>query len=294
MRRIFKLSALCLAVGALSACNPEQTIETAIAPTAGVRFINAVPDTGAFDFRFVDLVENSAHWGQAFRNNPSIASNVTTSQGVQFKPARAGERHFRIFMNSTNQAVAQTVVKDTVVSLQPDHNYTIILWGRARTGATPALKLSVIDETVPDPGNQVALRVINATESAIDVRYYSSTGTPPAAATWAAVQPLSVSAYVTTAPGQFRFNVQPAGGGTALVADGLALVGAAAVTTAPGPTDALPGTTVAGSAVTAIVFPRSIAGTQAPQTTGSATVPSYAAPALTFVWDRRPPRPPGI
>jgi hypothetical protein len=181
-----------------------------------------------------------------------------------------------------------------VVNLQADHNYTFLLWGHARSGSTPALKFSVIDETVADPGTQVALRVINATEDPIDVSYYSSTGTPPATATWAAVPPLSVSSYVTTAPGQFRFNVQPAGGGTALFADALALVGAPAVSGPPGPTDAAPGTTVAGSAVTAIVFPRSVAGSQAPQTTGSSTVPSYAAPAVTFVWDRRPPRPSGV
>ncbi len=291
MRRIFDLSLLCLAVSVVNACSPEQIIETPVAPTAGVRFINAVPDTGAMDFRFVDVVENSAHWGQAFRNNPVIASGVTTSQGVQFKPARAGQRHFKIFMNSTNPAVAQITVKDTTVTLVEDHNYTVLLWGNARAGSTPGLGLAFIDETVPDPGSQVALRVINATGSAIDVRHYPSGGTPPAAATWSNVPPLTVSSYVTAAPGQTQFNVQPAGGGAALFADALALVGAPALTAPPGPTDALPGTTIAGSAVTAIVFPRSVAGSRAPQTTAA---PSYAAPVVTFVWDRRPPRPPGV
>jgi hypothetical protein len=290
MRRISRLMMLCLALGGANACNPEQIIDTPIVPTAGIRFINAVPDTGAMDFRFVDVPENSAHWGQAFRNNPVITSEVPTSQAVQFKPARAGSRHFKIFMNSTNPVVAQRVVKDTTVQLEADHNYTVLLWGNARAGSTPAMRLTFIDETVADPGAQVALRVINATGSAIDVRYYPNTGTPPATATWSNVAPMTVSSYVTAAPGQLRFNVQPAGGGAALVADPLALIGAPAVTAPPGPTDALPGTTVAGSAVTAIVFPRSVAGSQAPQTTAA---PSYAAPAVTFVWDRRPPRPPG-
>jgi hypothetical protein len=294
MRRIIELSALCLVVGVVGACSPEGTIDTDLEPTAGVRFINAVPDTGAMDFRFIDLPENSAHWNQGFRNNPVITSGVTTSQGVQYKPARAGSRTFRIFMNSTDPAVASRVVMERTVDLVADHNYTVLLWGNARTGSTPALTLTVIDETVADPGAQVALRVINATGSAIDVRQYPSTGTAPATATWANVAPMTVSSYVTAAPGQIRFNVQPAGGGAALFADALALVGAAAVTTPPGPTDALPGTTVAGSAITAVIFPRSVAGSRAPQTTGSATVPSYAVPVVTFVWDRRPPRPPGI
>jgi hypothetical protein len=294
MRRILELSIGGLAVGQLSACSPERIIETPLTPTAGVRFINAVPDTGAMDFRFVDLVENTAAWNQAFRNNPVIASGVATSQQVQFKAARAGQRHFRIFMNGTTAAVASTVVKDTTVTLEQDHNYTILLWGNARAGSTPALRLTVIDETVADPGAQVALRVINATGSAIDVRHYPSGGTVPAAATWSNVGPVTVSSYVTAAPGQIRFNVQPAGGGAPLFADALALIGAPAVTGPPGPTDALPGTTLAGSAVTAIVFPRSVAGSQAPQSGASSSTPAFTAPAVTFVWDRRPPRPAGI
>ena len=63
MRRILQLSTLCLAAGVVSACKPEEVVTTPKQPTAGVRFINAVPDTGAtfgLDFRFVDVVENSA------------------------------------------------------------------------------------------------------------------------------------------------------------------------------------------------------------------------------------------
>ena len=59
MRRIFKLSVLCLAAGVVNACStPEQITATENIPTAGVRFINAVPDTNAMDFRFIDIVEN--------------------------------------------------------------------------------------------------------------------------------------------------------------------------------------------------------------------------------------------
>ena len=74
MRRISQLTVLCLAAGVVSACNKlDQVITSPVIPTAGVRFINAVPDTGAafgFDFRFVDLVENSSAFRQTFRDNP--------------------------------------------------------------------------------------------------------------------------------------------------------------------------------------------------------------------------------
>ena len=64
MRRSYKLSVLCLVLGAASACStPDKIVATEDIPTAGVRFINAVPDTNAMDFRFVDIVESNAHGG---------------------------------------------------------------------------------------------------------------------------------------------------------------------------------------------------------------------------------------
>jgi hypothetical protein len=283
MRRITQLFALGVAAGALSACAPDQIVKTEDIPTAGVRFINAVPDTGAMDFRFVDIVESNAHFNVAYRGGISASGGVQAVTQVQYKNTRAGQRHFRIFMSGTTAALASTVVKDTTVTIEAGKLYTAIMWGYSKAGNGPAMRLSFIAEPAPDPGNQVALRVINTTGSAIDVRQYAATGTVPTGATWSNVAPLSISNYVNVAPGQVRYNVQPAGGGTNLFADPLALLGTAATVDI----EALPGTTVAGSAVSLIVFPRSVAGTAAPQTTSGI---SFAAPQGAFVWDRRPPR----
>ena len=283
MRSIFRASVLCLAIVAGGACNPDEVISTENIPTAGVRFINAVPDTGAaygLDFRFVDLAENNAQFRVQFRNNPATSGGVTASTQIQYKPARAGARHFRIFLSDSLQSVATVVLKDSTINIEAGKNYTVMLWGNARSAGADKMKLSVWEEAVADPGTNVALRVINATGAPIDVRQYVSTGTVPAAATWAAVAPLSASTYVTAAPAQFRFNVQPGGGGTTLFNDALALIGQAGTVDA----EALPGTTVAGSAITAIVFPRSVAGSKAPQAA------AFTVPAISFMWDRRPPR----
>ena len=78
MRRILQLSVLVLAAGAGACGTPEKIIKTEDIPTAGVRFINAVPDTGAMDFRFVDIVESNAHFNIAFRNNPVTTGGVIT------------------------------------------------------------------------------------------------------------------------------------------------------------------------------------------------------------------------
>lgn len=292
MRRILQLSVFYVAAGIVSACKPDELVISDNIPTAGVRFINAVPDTGAafgMDFRFVDMVENNAHFRIAFRNNPQSSGGVTASTGIQYKNAQAGSRHFRIFLDDTLQSVASVVLKDSTLNLEADHRYTVLLWGNARSTGADKMRLTVIDETEPDPGSQVALRVINATGNAIDVRQYPATGTVPAAATWANVGAYTISTYVKTAPAQIRYNVQPAGGGTALFTDALALIGQPIGTQTAGCTvgvdcDAIPGTTVPGSAVTAIIFPRSVAGSKAPQTS------AFAVPLASFMWDRRPPR----
>jgi hypothetical protein len=276
MRRSFKLSMLCLAVGAASACStPETVIATENIPTAGVRFINAVPDTNMMDFRFVDIVESNAHYKISFRNAPSTASGVTVSSSIQYKNARAGQRHFRIFLSDTLQSVASVVLKDTTVTLEAGKLYTAMMWGNARAGQ---MKLVFFEETIPDPGSNVALRVINTASTAFDVRTYAATGTVPAATTWANVAPLTRSSFVTSPAAQIRYNIQPAGGGTVLLADPLAMIGAPATVDIEG----LPGTTQAGSAVTAIIWPASVAGSKAA---------SFTTPGVTFMWDRRPPRP---
>lgn len=291
MERLLRFSAVCLFMGVASACsNPEQTITTAAIPTAGVRFINAVPDTaGAFglDFRFVDIVESNAQFRVNFRNNPTTSGGVTASTQLQFKAAKAGARRFVIFFDDTIQSIASQKLKDSTVTLEAGKNYTFILWGSARAGSNPGIKLSVIQEAIADPASQVALRVINATSAPIDVRAYAQGGTVPVNATWANVGALSPSSFVNMAPGNILYNVQPAGGGTALFADMLALPGAPASSSAGAggklDTDPLPGTTVAGSAVTLIVFPRSAASARTPQTA------AFQVPAGSFAWDRRPP-----
>jgi hypothetical protein len=280
---MLRVSLICLAVGIAGACKPDEIITTENIPTGGVRFINAVPDTGAsygLDFRFVDLAESNAQFRVQFRNNPSTSGGVTASTQIQYKPARAGSRHFRIFLSDSAQSVASVVLKDSTINIESGKNYTVMLWGNARSTGADKMKLSVWEENVADPAAQVALRVINATSSPIDARQYVSTGTVPANPTWANVAPFTASTYVTAAPGQFRFNIQPAGGGTALFADPLALIGTAATVDI----EAIPGTAVAGSAVTAIVFPRSVAGSKAPQTA------AFQVPAVSFMWDRRPAR----
>lgn len=329
MRRITQLSVACLAASVVGACSGRDAVtDTGVLATGGVRFINAVPDTGGsagLDFRFIDIVENNAHYAIPFRNTITTSGGIPASTQVQFKATLAGDRHFRIFLDDSLPAVAQLrlgcpttisatdrCIGDSTIKVEDDHRYTALLWGNARTGTTTPMKLTIIDETC-DPGTQIGLRVINATASAIDVRVYQNTavqtgnttvntGTAPATPTWANVGPMSVSSCINFAPTAptvtaggstttitYRFNVQPAGGGTALFTDGAALIGVANGQQQNGclvgtDCDATPGTSAAGSALTGIVFPRSVAGSKAAQ---------FTTPAISFMWDKRPIRNPG-
>ena len=273
MRRILELSVLCLGAGMLAACTPDTVITTEDIPTAGVRFINAVPDTGAVDFRPVDIVENSTFYGVAFRSTTLLL----------YKNARAGDRHFRIFTAGTTPEIASHVLVDTTVNLTAGKRYTFILWGFARAGSSPGLKLTIIDDDPADPASQIAFRVVNAAAglSNLDVRHYPLTGTVPGAATWAGVAPLSATTYVTAPVGRTKINVQPAGGGTALIDTECTQRGLAGTADV----EAVPGTEIAGSALSAVVVPRSVAGSAAPS--------SFTTPGLICIWDRRPPRVPG-
>jgi len=282
MRRHFQLSMLCLAVGLASACStPETLVKTEDIPTAGFRFINAVPDTNAMDLHFIDMVENSAHYQIGFRDGPATSGGVTGSAQIEYKNTRAGSRHFRIFLNGNTAAIASTVLKDTTVTLEAGKVYTAIMQGPARSGG---MKLVVYEEVIADPAASVALRVINTTPNPIDVRTYPSAGTAPVAATWASVPAYSRSSFVTAAPAQMKYNVTAAGGATALFTDALALIGAPASSSAGTSTldiEGLPGTTQAGSAVSAIVFPPSVTALTGPVGAGTVTITDSTG-AATF------------
>jgi hypothetical protein len=313
MRRIAKVSLLCLAAGiGASACStPDLVNPTEDLPYAGVRFINAVPDSaGAFgmDLRFVDLFENNAHFRITFRNTPGNTGSPSqpVSTAIQYKGTREGTRNFRIFLDDTVQSIASTVLKDTSVALVREHNYTAMMWGNGRSASTSfagsggdKMALSFWEEDVAAPAaTKIKLRVVNATGAALDV--YAFTGaTVPAAPTWPALAAYSRSGYVEVDSGAYSYVVRNAGSATNLIGTTAVLRGQVATCSGRPSTDytatnpsgcpvgqladieAAPGTRVAGTALSGIIFPPSVAGSRAAQ---------FGSTGISFVWDKRPPR----
>ena len=243
-------------------------------PLAYTRFINAIPDTGSVDFRFIDLLEYSPFAVQlAYRS-------FTPYQGTA-----PGARHLRVFTNpGGNNAtipVVSGVLLDESPSFEAGKYYTIVAVGYARTTGTPRIKLQVYEDPIPDPGSNVAFRVVNLATGlgSINVGVTAASTDPIPTPTFSNVAYLGASAYVTRAPGNAWFRVQQTSAATEIVAGNgrQAPVGAAGdplnnLTT-------IGGSGQAGSVVTAYVFP--------PTVTGS-TAPSVTTPSIVFIVDKHP------
>lgn len=266
-----------LAVMALAACSQDDGVSVnARPPLGGVRFVNAVPDGGPVDIRMVDQVEWSA-------------SSVTTSAnyGLPFRmathhwPTEAKARHIRVFPTDSSITVTSQILVDTTITIEADKNVTLMLVGSRVANNLRFVMIEDMPLTLT--GQQIAVRVVNGVDggTAADAYLLQSTTTAlPASPTFSNVGALAASEYVVRDTGNFAVRVTPA-------ATPGTVWSAAAPTGAPanGLIGAAAGARGANSALSAVLFPRSVAGTAAPQTT------AYQSPAVVFLVDRVPPPP---
>jgi hypothetical protein len=241
--------------------------------SAYVRYINAVPDTGLLDFKFVDKVEGSAWYDlQQFRG-------VTNYQAVD-----AGARHVKVFnganslpMNEPSYVTAFHV--DTTITFEANKYYTVLHVGNARGKQS---YLRVLEDPRPSVASgQIGVRAINAAVGvgAVDVYAAAATsGTVSGAPLFPAVAYPSSTDYSMRATGTLVFQVA-APGNTTTLAQNTAPAGAAAATSSQ---SQQAGYSIGGSLLTAFIFPRSVAGSPAPQTT------AFQSPAVIWLQDNRP------
>jgi hypothetical protein len=246
---------------------------TEIPPLAFVRYINALPDTLPTTVRFTDQVEFSP---MTWVGVPYRGLGVGNYQGTQ-----AGNRTFRVFSFQSNGSTAG----NTAVLGESSHNfeagkyYTVLHAGFARPGGSPANQLVIIEDAVPTPGAQIAVRGLHAGSGIGNVDIYLTPTTTSAISGAPAISGLafgSASAYATAAPGAFAVRVTAAGSTTPLISSA-APAGIAGTSTA----NPIGGATVPGSVITAVAFAPSVSGS-------SAT--SSANPTVLFFVDRHPPR----
>lgn len=267
-----------LALVALAACHDDGVSVNARPPLGGVRFINAVPDGGPVDIRMIDQVE----WSASSVNGTAVG--LAFRAGTIHWATEAKARHIRVFPNDSSLAIATQVLLDTTVTIEADKNVTLMLVGSQAAGGHVSF-VQINDDPAPS-ATEVAVRLVNATAtgqvpaSADGYITTDSTSALPASPTFAAVGPLSAAPYITRAPGSFMMRTSAAGS-TATVWNRVAPTGA--------PADGLIGATAGangpGSGMSAYLFPRSVAGTRAPQTA------AFQVPSMIFYIDLVPAPP---
>ena len=270
--KALRLSALFAALVAVAACDPTgQATFPAKAPTAAVRFVHAVSDTGGMDWRFVDVVDNSpTTFGLQYRG---------IFPGAGYQPLGAGSRHLRIFQTSTDISQTQVVLFDTTYNFTVGAHYTIMAAGTLRDKTA---KLYIFQDDVPDPGSSIAVRVINAGAGpSVDVYASASGGSAslPSSPFAAGVAQFTATKWSTMTPGPLAVRVLTSGS-LALPAMIDATAPAGAPADQHNDLTAVGGSTIAGSAFTAFAFPPSVAGSKAA---------ASAKASIIFAVDHYPP-----
>lgn len=249
-----RLFALCIVAWGVVACGGDDELGPA-PPFGALRFVNAVADTGAMDFRVVDIVGDA----------PQFLENTFRS-ATPYQAVQAGNRHLKVFMtpSRTDTIAGAPTMWDTTFTFVAGTNYTVVMTGFARSASTPAMQMQIIqdDPTAPAAG-QIRLRAINlGSVGAIDAFVRSGTEAPPGVSLGTNLGFGTASAY-----GAFAAGSLTGIGATATGTPVPALFQTAGPPGEAGTPSVNPigGLLVAGSVLTGIVVPPSVVGSGAPQ-----------------------------
>ena len=240
-------------------------------PLAYVRFVNAVPDTGGTDWRFIDQIEYSpVMFGVPFRS-------FSPYQG-----ALAGARRLRIFPTSTDINVTSQFFIDTTLTLAANTYYTIVHLGYTRTGQLPADQILLIVDSLPTRDSTAfAVRAVHLGIGLVNQDVYASAtaGALPATALFANLAYGSQTTWSSQALGPLVLRTTNTG---TVTVNATATADTGRLAKPDSNFTAIGGSKIGGSAMSGFYFPRSVAASPAPQTA------AFLAPAIVYLIDRHP------
>jgi hypothetical protein len=253
-------------------------------PLAGLRYFDAVLDTGYMDFRVVDIVTFAPNAARAVFRSGGDPSGVTNGfLSPPYLPVQTGAHDLRVFLDSTDLVTASTQMFDTTVTFAQDHHYTFILYGSARAKTLHAMVLDDSAMALP-ADNSVWVRTINLATGvdttglgpSVDAYVIPQTGSPAAPPTFAATAFDTKAAYTRVAVGSLQAVLTRAGTltQTATVNFPAGVVGTSA-------SNPVAGSLVKNTAFSVIILPRSTPGAGMPF--------RYAGPAAYIMVDQQPP-----
>ena len=258
-----RIAAAALAAGLIAACSKDTgSTVNSLGPRARVRVINAIPDTIAMDYRFVDSVEAPIELGLVFRG----------ASGYQ--PFKVGTRKLRVFAASQNPAVVfGAPILEKEIVLQVDKYYTIIHVGLANTTGGTGDSIIVIQDSIPTLGQLaagIAIRGVHAIPGVGSVDVFTTrtvAAALPATPAFAGLTYGRTTPYIKlTAPDSVAARISVSGATPAVVLTALAMVGQAGTTQL----NPIGGSRVAGTSLSAVAVPAGLGA----RATGSATAPS--------------------
>jgi hypothetical protein len=267
MRR-FSFFAFAVVLLITAGCKKDATFSEPIGEHASITWANVVPDTGQLDIRVVDIPSNAALFDAPFR------TGLIYPQGIE-----AGPRRIKVFLSSTDPDTAKIFLIDTTFDFAADERYSFYVAGFTRSGRTPPLQAVITSAQPPAlSGSQFAIRVINLAPSlagvtlpdttvAIDALLRPISAVSPGTPDITSVPYLGVSPYVVLDTGRYQLALASAGSGAASFVAAPVLPGARGTVDDNGnPTaDPIGGSIVGGTALTAVILPRSVVGSKAPQ-----------------------------
>lgn len=263
-------------------------------PLAGLRYVNIVPDTGGLDFRVIDVVSNAPNTYNATFRTGGNPYGVSTAFLPPHFGVMAGTRQIRVFPNSSNPDVASQIVLDTTYTFVQGVNYTVYLYGYARTAGNPRVRALITVDTVPAPGaTKIAMRVLNlipttagapSPTGAVDLWLTTQATAAPFAgtATFGNVGFAGLTNYVASQDTLATLKLSATATGTNTPVLFSANLPAGTIGTATN--DPIPGSSIARTGFTAVLVPQSVAGSAAPQTA------AFTTPTVLYMIDLKPPR----
>jgi hypothetical protein len=266
------------AVAAAAACRDDEITTASRPPLAGVRYINALADTGRVDIKMVDQLAYSANTNEG-------VGGITYRTGTRYYSTEAKARRIRVFaFQDSSAATVSSVIHDTTLTFDADRNYTLLLTGSARA-RTARFRL-IDDSQVPTPAaGRIAVRVYNAGAGAVDAYLTETTTSAIAGATSIlGTADFAASPYVARDTAALAVRVTAAGSTTVLAST---LAGAGTLGTSL--LNPVAGSRVAGTVFSAYVFPRAVAGSGALAGQSAANVTALSTTGVVLFVDRLPP-----
>jgi len=259
-----RLFACCVVAVGLG-CKKDATFTEPLPNYAHITWLNAVSDTMQLDLRVIDIPTNASFMDADFRSAQFFPINI-----------EPGTHHVRVFLSSTIDSIAKKVVLDTTYTFTEGEPYSFYVTGRARAGSAQPVQALITNLNVGTPGpGQFALRIVNLaptlggaigampdTAAAPDVFVLAPGAMPSGAPTATALAYGAATPFIVLDTGTYRLALLSPG--TTTPAGVLATVPPG--TPAGGGNSAVAGSRVGGSMITAVILPRSVPGSVAPQT----------------------------